>query len=446
MDYAEAIDYLMSFTDMERGFQASADPTMSLGSMRSLLSRLNDPHLGRSTIHITGSKGKGSTSAMVASILQQQGEVTALFTSPHLHSFTERIVIDGETVSPEEFGAGVDAIRHAVESEKASVHGNVSTFGILTALFFWLVRAQARRVRWQVVEVGLGGTFDATNVIELPDIAVITPVSLEHTRILGDTAAEIAADKAGIIKAGCTCVLALQRDAAAAEVIRQRCVQVGARLIEAGEDYDVEILEKHIFGQKFAVTGPRGTLELRSPMLGRHQAENAATAVAVADALRERGNDVSDAAVVDGIARARVHGRMEVMGQRPLVVADGAHNGESAGALAEALRGYFDWRRCFFVIGVTGDKDIRSMGFKLAKLATMFVCCSFGNPRSMDPYAIIQEIGFLGPPAVADESVPQAIDTAMSHATADDLICITGSLYVVAEAREYILGEGASGR
>src|SRR3972149_2840098 len=154
---------MLSCSDMERGYQASASPTMSLASMRSLLSRLNDPHLGRPTVHVTGSKGKGSTSAMVAAILRQQGDQTALYSSPHLHSFTERINIDGEPVSPGEFAAALEAIKRAVDAENASVHGNVSTFGILTALFFWLVRAPARPIDWQGVEVGLGGFFDAPN-------------------------------------------------------------------------------------------------------------------------------------------------------------------------------------------------------------------------------------------------------------------------------------------
>src|SRR5689334_3448897 len=183
---------------MERGFQASTSPTMNLASVRSLLSRLNDPQFGRHTVHVTGSKGKGSTGAMIEGILRRAGLTTALFSSPHLHSFTERIAIDGEHVSPEEFSAAVDAIRPAVQEEIESVHGNVSTFGVLTALFFWLVRAQVRHVEWQVVEVGLGGTYDATNVFERPDVAVITPISLEHTAILGNTCAEIATDKSGI--------------------------------------------------------------------------------------------------------------------------------------------------------------------------------------------------------------------------------------------------------
>jgi dihydrofolate synthase/folylpolyglutamate synthase len=443
MDYSEAIEYLMSFTDMDRGFQASPSPTMSLESVRSLLARLNDPHLGRGTVHLTGSKGKGSTAAMIANILRHSGQSTALFTSPHLHSFTERVVINGDAVSPEEFAAGIEAIQPAIEAEKDSVHGNVSTFGILTALFFWLVRAQARKVDWQVVEVGLGGTFDATNVLEPPEIAVITPISLEHTAILGNSPAEIALDKAGIIKAVTTVVLARQKDPAVLEVVRARCEEVGGRLIDVAARYEVQPLEKHVFGQSAKLTGPDGPREIRTPMLGRHQLENAATAVAAAEALRERGVEISQTAIADGIAHTRLPGRMEVMGREPLIVADGAHNAESAAALADALREYFEWGRCFLVLGCTVDKDVRGMGFQLARLAEMIVCTRFRNPRSMDPYAMIQEVGFLGPMAVAEEDVPSAIETALSHAEPGDLVCITGSLYVVAEAREHLLGESA---
>lgn len=441
MNYTAAIEFLLSFTDMERGVQKSASPAMSVASVRSLLSRLNDPHLGRKTVHITGSKGKGSTAAMVASILAQSGAHTALFSSPHLHSFTERIRLDGSPVSPEEFAAGLTAIRPAVEAEQASVHGDVSTFGVLTALFFWLARAQAKRVDWQVVEVGLGGSFDATNVFEAVDVAVITPISLEHTAILGDTVEAIAHDKAGIVKPGSICVLATQKSPEVAEVVRARCDEAGAKLINVSADYRADVTEKHVYGQAFRLRGPRGVRTQRLQMLGRHQVDNALTAVAAIEALRAAGHDIGERSVTDGLARTRVPGRLEVMGQAPLVVADGAHNRESAAALAAALREYFEWKRCFLVLGVTRDKDLRAIGFELAPLAEMIVCCSFQNQRSKDPFEMIQEIGFLGPPAVAEPSVSAAIDTALAHAGPEDLICIAGSLYVVAEARERLLGE-----
>ncbi len=441
MEYSEAIDYLLSLSDMERGYQASPNPVMNLETMRSLLSRLNDPHRGRPTVHVTGSKGKGSVSAMIAGILRRADFSTALYTSPHLHSFTERINIGGDPVSPEEFAAGLDAIRAAIDAERESVHGDVSTFGALTALFFWLVRAQVPRIDWQVVEVGLGGSFDATNVIDPPEVAVITPISLEHTAILGNTPAEIAQDKAGIIKSGSTAVVAPQQDPAVLDVIRERCIEVGATLVDVGALFEVVMQEKFPFGQSFRLIGPNGERSMRTPMLGYHQLQNAATAVAAAEAIRARGHTITEQAIVDGIAHTRVPGRLEVMGQKPLIVADGAHNEESAEALARALKEYFNWRRCFLVIGCTRDKDVRAMGFKLARYAELIVCTQFRNPRSMDPYQMIQEIGFLGPPAVAEESVPDAIDTALAHAEEDDLVCITGSLYVVAEAREHLLGE-----
>lgn len=441
VEYNEALDYLLSLTDMERGFQASPNPTMNLETMRSLLSRLNDPQTGRPTVHVTGSKGKGTTSAMIAGILNRGGNVTGLYTSPHLHSFTERIAIGGDSISTEEFAAGITAIKEAVEAERASVHGDVSTFGVLTALFFWLMRAQVPRIDWQVVEVGLGGTFDATNVIDPPEVAVITPISLEHTAILGNTPAEIARDKAGIIKQGTTAVVAPQKDPAVLGVIGERCEAVGAKLVDVASLYQYEVLERFPFGQSFRLIGPNGERKMRTPMLGAHLVENAATAVAAAEAIRGRGFTLSEQAIVDGIAHVRVPGRLEVMSQRPLIVADGAHNGESAAALATALKDYFNWRRLFLIIGCNKDKDVREIGFKLARLCELIVCTRFANPRAMDPYQMIQEIGFLGPPAVAEETVGDALDTALSHANEEDLVCITGSLYVVAEAREHILGE-----
>ena len=441
MDYDEAIDYLLSLSDMERGYQASANPVMNLETMRSLLARLNDPQRGRPTVHVTGSKGKGSVSAMVAAILRQAGLSTALYTSPHLHSFTERINIGGDPVSPREFAAGLEAIRDAIAAEREGVHGDVSTFGALTALFFWLVRAQVPHVDWQVVEAGLGGSFDATNVIEPPEVAIITPVSLEHTAILGSTPAEIARDKAGIIKAGTTAVVAPQRDPAVVEVVRERCAAVGAELVDVGAAYEVVPGERHPWGQAFRLIGPKGERQMRTPMLGFHQLENAATAVAAIEAIRARTFLIPEPAIVDGIARARLPGRLEVMSQGPLIVADGAHNGESAEALVRALREYFEWKRCLVVLGCTRDKDVAAIGAQLREVADLVICAQFRNARSLDPQQIAATLKGTGVAATDEGSVPGAIDLALSQAGEGDLVCITGSLYVVAEAREYLLGE-----
>ncbi|MFQ5381046.1 MAG: bifunctional folylpolyglutamate synthase/dihydrofolate synthase [Dehalococcoidia bacterium] len=439
MDFPAAVSYIQSFSDLERGVQHSADPTMSLDSVRSLLERLGNPQAGRHTVHVTGSKGKGSTAAMVDGVLRQAGLRSALFGSPHLHSYTERIALDGLAVGEGEFAAAVAAIQSAVDAEAREAGGSVSTFGILTALFFWLVRAQVPAVDWQVVEVGLGGTFDATNVFAAPDVSVITPISLEHTAILGDTVLDIASDKAGIIKSGSVCVLARQDDSGVIDVVRRRCENVGAECVYVPDRYSVDVTERHVYGQGFVIEGEGHRRDLRSPMLGRHQAENAATAVAVADVLSRKGVTIAEGAISQGIALTRLRGRLEVMGTAPTVVADGAHNGASAEALAQALRDYFQWNRCFFVLGCTRDKDVREIDMRLAGLAEMFVCCGFANPRAADPGVMVQEVGFLGPVAVAEATVADAIRTALGHARADDIVCVTGSLYVAAEAREYVL-------
>ncbi len=446
MNEREAIAFLESFVDMERDPGASASPPMNLASMRSLLRRLGDPQRGRGTVHVTGTNGKGSVAAMVEGILRAGGERTALFTSPHLHSYAERLRIDGEPVAMGELAAGVGDIRAAVEAERGSAGSEVSTFGVLVALFHWLARERLADGGWQVVEVGLGGSFDATNVYDGAEIAVITPIALDHTAILGETTVAIARDKAGIIGPGTTCVLAPQPDPAVTQVVRDRCRDVGAQLRLVDEAWSTDVLERYVYGQSFLLHGPGGSRELRTPMLGAHQVTNAATAVAVADELRARGAAIDEEAIAGGIARTRVAGRLEVMGQRPLVVADGAHNPAAAAVLAESLREYLEWRRCFFVLGAMGGKDLRGIAYKLAGLASGVWCCGLDSRRGRDPDEMAAELAPLAPHVVVAASVAEGIAQARRRAEEADLICVTGSLYAVAEARSAVLGESVTGR
>ncbi len=427
---------------MERDSGASASPPMNLASMRSLLRRLGDPQRGRKTVHVTGTNGKGSVSAMIEGILRAAGERTALFTSPHLHSYAERIRIDGEPVDVAE---GLSAIRPAVEAEQESAGGTVSTFGVLTALFHWVTRDALGDSGWQVVEVGLGGSFDATNVYDGAEIVVIMPIGLDHTAILGDTTVEIARDKAGIIGRNSTCVLAPQPDPAVTQVVRERCREVGAELRLVEEEWSTEVLERYVFGQSFLMHGLGGTREFRTPMLGAHQVGNAATAVAVAHELRDCGANIDDEAITGGIARTRIAGRLEVMGQDPLLVADGAHNPAAAAILVEGLREYLEWRRCFFVLGVMGGKDLPGMGYKLAGLSSGVWCCGLTSQRALDPAEMAFELASMMPQVEQAGSVAEGIEEARRQATEADLICVTGSLYAVAEARSVILGKSVQG-
>ncbi len=440
MDYREAIAFIESFRDMERDPGASANPPMSLSSMRSLLQRLGDPHRGRPTVHVTGTNGKGSVAAMIEGILRASGARTALFTSPHLHSYAERVRIAGEPVTGDELAEGVRAIRPALEAEQEASGGAVSTFGILAALFYWLARERLGDDGWQVVEVGLGGSFDATNVHDGAELAVITPVALDHTALLGGTPAAIARDKAGIVGPRSTCVLAPQPDPAVTDVVRARCRELGAALTVVEEDWAAKVLERYSFGQSFLLHGPHGTRELRTPLLGAHQVGNATTAVAASHVLRAHGRAISEEAIARGLARTRVAGRLEVMGRGPLLVADGAHNPAAAAALAAALRDYLDWRRCFLVLGVMGGKDLRGIGGGLAGLADRIWCCALDSRRARDPAAMAAELAPLGPSVEVAASVAEGVERARERADADDLICVTGSLYAVAAARAAALG------
>lgn len=438
--------FLQAFPDMERATFGARGPTMGLPSMKSLLNRMGDPHKGIPTIHVAGSKGKGSTSTFMASMLRAAGQEVALYTSPHLHSYCERISFDLQAVAEERFAQGVADIKSSVEAERDSGNNTISTFGILTALFFYLVKTAPKTVQWQIVETGLGGRYDVTNVFESKTAAVITPISLEHVEILGSTQTEIAANKAGIVVPHCLTVLAAQKDAGARTAVGRRCHEVDSELIDVGKRYKLKPVSQDLTGQTFIMEGSGINFELRINLLGAHQTSNAATAVATMLGLRNRGElEISDQNIIDGLAAATIAGRLEILSQAdsgPTIVADGAHNHESAAALALALKNVFNKKSCIFIIGVNTDKNISAIWKELAAMSKLVVTTKSTNPRSMDPNQIgdLLNVFELDRPEVCvTESVPEAIDKALSAAASDDLICITGSLYVVAEAREYVL-------
>ncbi|HEY9871756.1 MAG TPA: cyanophycin synthetase [Candidatus Obscuribacterales bacterium] len=442
LTYEQALEFALSFPDMERFAAGPEARVMSLDCMRSLLSRLGHPQNGRVTVHVTGSKGKGSTAHFIASVLGASGLRTALYTSPHLHCYRERIAIGGRPVAPAVFAAGVEAITSAVRAEHDGPLGPVSTFGVMTSLFFHAARASGADC--QVVEVGLGGTFDGTNVFAAKEVAVFTPISLEHTKILGATPAEIARNKAGIITPGCTVVLARQNDPGVKAVIAERCRAAGADLVCVDECYAATEVKLADGRQSFVLTGPGGPRRLEIAMLGAHQLDNAAAAAAAIDALAMRGLAVSEHDLRAGLAGVMVPGRLEVLSGAPLVVADGAHNGESMQALCRAIRESFSYRRCIAVLGVHQDKDLPAMLAALKPLADRLVCTRSRSARAASPEAILALAGALGHHGYLSGSVAEALELATALARPGDLICVTGSLSVAAEAREAFGASGAS--
>ncbi len=442
MTYDEAIDWLLSFADFERSGRFQDRPDVA--PMLSLLERLGNPHLGRTTVHIAGSKGKGSVAAMVESILRAAGYRTGLYTSPHLHSYCERIRLDGEAIPEAEFARIAKAqLRPAVEAElKLLGDRTFVTFDLLTALAF--LEFRARGVEAQVVEVGLGGRVDSTNVFKQAEVVAITPISLEHTATLGNTVEQIAREKAAIITPGCNVVIAPQPYEEAARAIRERAEAVAVPVIDVAQNYVWKKLAHDLHGQQIRIESAEGVIEGRLPLLGAHQIENATTAIACCDALNERWRGECDRDMFGyGLESVRWPGRMEVLGERPLVICDGTHNRDSARRLRETLLDYFPCDRTLFIIGCGSDKDIDGLAEELAPLASKVIAVRAKHPRAMDPQRIVEAFGRLMIDAELRDSVHGAIDAAMAVSGESAVICVAGSLFVAAEARVHF-GLGAS--
>jgi dihydrofolate synthase/folylpolyglutamate synthase len=444
MNFQEAVAFIQSFPDMERATFGARGPTMGLPAMKALLARLGDPHKGTPTIHVAGSKGKGSTSTFISSILTEAGLHTALYTSPHLHSYLERFAFDMKAISEETFARGMSEISDLIHAEQAAGNNTISTFGVLTALFFHLVKTAPKKVDWQVVEVGLGGRYDVTNVFESKEAAVITPISLEHVEILGSTQTEIAANKAGIVVPHCLTVLAPQADPGARIAVGRKVHEEDAELIDVAKKYKPKVMSQDRDGQTFVMEGPNGPVELHITMLGGHQINNAATAVATIWGLQHKGIlQIPDSIIAAGLNKAMLRGRFEVIESKGRTyIADGAHNHESAAALAKAIGTHFPDRKVIFVIGVNNDKNISAIWKELSSLSKLVIATRSDNPRSMEPRQIAELLSDSGSESGnrdITQSVSEALERAASVAADDDVVCVTGSLYVVAEARQHLL-------
>ena len=430
MKYKQALDYIYSFTDYEKlkGYHYTPQD-FNLNRVEQLLTLLGNPHKAFPSVHIAGTKGKGSTAAMIESILRAAGYRTGLYISPHLHTFRERIRIGGELISEEDVVAGIESIRPMAEKTPG-----LTTFEIITSLAFHLFARE--QVDIAVVEVGLGGRLDATNVIT-PLAAVITSLSFDHTYLLGNTLASIAKEKAGIIKEGIPVVSAPQKPEALA-VIEEVCQEKGAPLVLVGRDWSWRVLTINLEGQEFEVLRDSIVIYRRLwiPLLGRHQFINATVAVACINELCNQGLGIPDKAVKEGLRQVRWPGRLEILQKRPFFVVDGAHNVDSANRLAEALRELFTWRRCILIFGASRDKDIPGMLRELLPLADEVLFASAHHPRATPPEKLAEEAKGLGYQSISVGSVREAVQKALVEAGPEDLICATGSLFLVAEARE----------
>jgi dihydrofolate synthase/folylpolyglutamate synthase len=440
--YEDAIAALLSLVDHERSVPSvpRQKRIYDLNNIELLLSRLGEPHRLPGVVHVAGTKGKGSTAAIVESILRAAGYSTGFYSSPHLHSFCERIRRDGRPIEPQRFADLTASVwQHHQANSFDPDAGPATLFEYLTAMAFLCF--QVDQTDCNVVEVGLGGRLDATNVVS-PNVCVITPVSLDHMAILGDTIGEIAGDKAGIIKPGVPVVVAPQ-SAEAADVIRQQADSRQSPVITIGEDVTWQTNPAGVSGQDVTIQGRLNTYRARLPLLGAFQGINAASAVAAVEILGDSGNAVTPADVVAGLSRVEWPCRLEVLGQNPTLVADGAHNDHSVDTVLATLRDYLPYRRLIVVAGFSRDKQVEAMVGLLAKRADRVIATRSRHPRSMRPADIAASFANAG---ISSQSiaqrpqVAQAVDEARSVAGKDDLILVTGSLFVAAEAREAVRG------
>jgi dihydrofolate synthase/folylpolyglutamate synthase len=438
LDYKAALAYINTFINSEKSPDFSRQARFyNLERISRLLAKLGNPHRRLKVVHVAGSKGKGSTAALIASILTHAGYKIGLFTQPHLITPRERCRINSRLISEEEFAGYVGRLKPSIEAvaESESI-GQVSFFEIYTALAFTYFADNA--VDFAVVEVGLGGRLDATNVVD-PLVSVITPISLEHTAILGDTHEAIAKEKAEIIKPSRPVILAPQLSEAQA-VFETVAADRDAPMDEVGCDIHLKRKDWSLNGQAFDLTTQSAFYpDLFLPLLGEHQAINAATAIACIERIRQEGYKVPRTSIYGGLKAVRWAGRMQVVGQSPVILLDGAHSPTSAEALCKAIREVFRYRRLILVVGLMRDKDLQAIGQVLCPFADEIIATqAFDNPRVTPAEEIAQAWSETGTILHVCPSVREAIPLAQSIATTSDLICVAGSIYIVGEAMKVL--------
>ncbi len=420
---------------------------------------LGSPQEALWVIHIAGTKGKGSTCAFVANILREAGFRVGLYSSPHLLDVRERIRIlqpsalslqlsEKELISQKDFTRLIEKIKPQAEKLRETKLGKLSYYEVLTACAFLYFKEST--CDFVVLETGIGGRLDATNLVE-SSICAITPISYEHTQVLGTTLKKIAAEKAGIIKSGTGTVVTAPQRPSVLRIIRRRAKQCRTVLFEVGKDIQIKERSFSLDGQSFDVQGiyDRYT-QLSIGLLGRHQFVNAAVAIGCVECLCRQGVRISRKAIREGLKKTDWPGRLQIVSQRPRLILDGAQNRASACALKDALKELFKSRSLILVLGVSQGKDIKGILEELAPCASRIILTKAQNPRAMEPRSIKDFIkanpvskdfsnGVNAKAITSTNSLPQALKLARENARPKDLILVTGSLFLVGEALGDIL-------
>lgn len=437
--FRSAVRYLDSLTNYERASRAKyTSSNFSIARMTRLLGALDRPHRSFKSVHIAGTKGKGSTATMLAGMLSACGFKVGLYTSPHILNIRERIVINGKMISESAFAKTVADV--ADVTTKARVP-EPTYFEILTAAAFRHFAAQ--EVDIAVVETGMGGRLDSTNVLT-PEVVGLTSISYDHTAQLGDDLMSITREKAAIIKKGIPVVSAPQH-ADAKEVIREAAMEANATLRYSNEevDFSYRFEFSRLSGRhaRICMTTPTSRFEhLRVPLLGEHQATNCGLALRLLDVLKSRGFAVDDQQAMIGLSEVRLMGRMQIICDEPQILVDGAHNAVSIYTLMRAIGQHIPYDSMVVIFGCQKDKDIPGMIHRLQVGADKMIFTSTGSPRSADPAELaLQYTEHTGKMAQVGRTLDEAMRIATSAITPEDLICVTGSFYLVGKAmRNYL--------
>ena len=420
MDYQEALAYISgtAFFGSKPGLERIA----------ALLEKLGDPQKQLRFVHIAGTNGKGSCAAMTASILKAAGYKTGLYTSPYLYRFNERMQIGGKQIPDDTLAQLVARVKPIAEA----MDDHPTEFELMTAVaMLWYAEERCDVV---VLEVGLGGRFDATNIIDAPEAAVIMNIGLDHTAVLGGTVEQIAFEKAGILKPGTEAVLFEQPENVTA-VIRARCEELGVPLHIADFSQIVSEFDS-LYGQSFSYRGEPYAL----PLLGRHQLKNAATVLELVEVLRRKGWKLEQSDVEHGLYAVSWPGRFELLSDDPLFVVDGGHNPQCAQTVAENLLHYFPDKRRILLLGILRDKDVTGLTDILDPAADEYLCITPDSFRALPAAELAEHLKRYGKPVTVCDSIRDGVTAALERSDGDTVVCAVGSLYSVGEIR-YFFGK-----
>ena len=415
MDYKEALAYLnaVEFFGSKPGLER----------MAAMLDALGNPQDGMKFVHVAGTNGKGSCAAMTASVLKAAGYKTGLYTSPYLYRFNERMQIGGKEIEDDVLAELVTRVKPIAEAMED--HPTVFELMTVTALL-WYKEAGCDIV---VLEVGLGGRFDATNVIPAPECAVIMNIGLDHTEILGDTLEQIAFEKAGILKPGTEAVL-FQQTQSVTEVVQKRCDELGITLHIP--DFDaIKVEFDSLYGQTFTYKGESYAL----PLLGAHQLKNAATVLEVVEVLRGRGWKLEQSDVEHGLYAVHWPGRFELLSEEPLFVVDGGHNPQCALTVRDNLLRYFPDKRRILLLGVLRDKDYPALTEILNEAADEYICITPDSHRALPAGELADFLNRYNKPVAVCDSIRDGVSLALDRSDEGSVVCAVGSLYSVGEIR-----------